>query len=238
MQAIATRVNEHWRIEKIGWAAKSELRTGGQCTTPAFQWPHNNGTKNTFQCSFPNFQLRKFEAELRTRESREGTEVLMSALQAMQDKNSTLEKNLSAETRVKLDLFSALGEAKRQLEIRESAYTKINHRLLPPSSSTLSEFSRLYFRCNSAERQRGARAESENCSIVCCHAVGTERFIHGTMLDSRQFHFTFERRIASGASIANVARTHELGWFTADESVAESVSVYLNSFVHIATKHN
>lgn len=46
----------------------------------------------------------------------------MSALQAMQDKNSTLEKNLSAETRVKLDLFSALGEAKRQLEIRESAY--------------------------------------------------------------------------------------------------------------------
>lgn len=66
------------------------------------------------------WQLRKFENELRNRESREGTEVLMSALQAMQDKNATLEKNLSAETRVKLDLFSALGEAKRQLEIRES----------------------------------------------------------------------------------------------------------------------
>lgn len=60
--------------------------------------------------------------ELRSRESREGTEVLMNALQAMQDKNSTLEKNLSAETRVKLDLFSALGEAKRQLEIRDSSY--------------------------------------------------------------------------------------------------------------------
>lgn len=44
----------------------------------------------------------------------------MSALQAMQEKNSTLEKNLSAETRVKLDLFSALGEAKRQLEIKDS----------------------------------------------------------------------------------------------------------------------
>lgn len=51
----------------------------------------------------------------------------MSALQAMQDKNSTLEKNLSAETRVKLDLFSALGEAKRQLEIRESTYTRASH---------------------------------------------------------------------------------------------------------------
>lgn len=44
----------------------------------------------------------------------------MSALQAMQEKNATLEKSLSAETRVKLDLFSALGEAKRQLEIRDS----------------------------------------------------------------------------------------------------------------------
>lgn len=44
----------------------------------------------------------------------------MSALSAMQDKNAHLENSLSAETRIKLDLFSALGEAKRQLEIRES----------------------------------------------------------------------------------------------------------------------
>lgn len=65
-------------------------------------------------------ELRMFEAEVRNREAQQGTEVLMSALAAMQDKNSTLEKNLSAETRVKLDLFSALGEAKRQLEIKDS----------------------------------------------------------------------------------------------------------------------
>lgn len=50
----------------------------------------------------------------------------MSALGAMQEKNTTLEKNLSAETRVKLDLFSALGEAKRQLEIRESKTEYLN----------------------------------------------------------------------------------------------------------------
>jgi hypothetical protein len=68
-------------------------------------------------------QLRKYEQDLRNRgEAQQSNEVLMSALAAMQDKNSTLEKNLSAETRVKLDLFSALGEAKRQLEIRESEY--------------------------------------------------------------------------------------------------------------------
>ncbi|XP_043275964.1 macoilin-1 isoform X2 [Venturia canescens] len=48
------------------------------------------------------------------------TEILLGALSALQDKNSHLENSLSAETRIKLDLFSALGEAKRQLEIRES----------------------------------------------------------------------------------------------------------------------
>lgn len=50
------------------------------------------------------------------------TEILMSALATMQEKNAHLENSLSAETRIKLDLFSALGEAKRQLEIRESKY--------------------------------------------------------------------------------------------------------------------
>lgn len=38
----------------------------------------------------------------------------------MEEKNARLENSLSAETRLKLDLFSALGEAKRQLEIAQS----------------------------------------------------------------------------------------------------------------------
>lgn len=68
-----------------------------------------------------------FEAEIRNRDSiQPGTDVLMNALAAMQDKNCTLEKNLSAETRVKLDLFSALGDAKRQLEISESKLKAYN----------------------------------------------------------------------------------------------------------------
>ncbi|GLV45993.1 uncharacterized protein CBL_13442 [Carabus blaptoides fortunei] len=53
-------------------------------------------------------------------EQQHDTEILMAALAAMQDKNSHLENSLSAETRIKLDLFSALGEAKRLLEIRET----------------------------------------------------------------------------------------------------------------------
>lgn len=49
-------------------------------------------------------------------------DLLRSALESIQDKNTHLENNLSAETRIKLDLFSALGEAKRQLEIRDSKF--------------------------------------------------------------------------------------------------------------------
>lgn len=60
-----------------------------------------------------NLTLRQYK------DTQNDTEVLMSALSAMQDKNTHLEASLSAETRVKLDLFSALGEAKRQLEIAQ-----------------------------------------------------------------------------------------------------------------------
>ena len=48
----------------------------------------------------------------------------MSALAAMQDKTNHLENSLSAETRLKLDLFSALGEAKRQMEILQGKHCK------------------------------------------------------------------------------------------------------------------
>uniref|UniRef100_A0A674DJW5 Macoilin 1a n=1 Tax=Salmo trutta TaxID=8032 RepID=A0A674DJW5_SALTR len=58
-------------------------------------------------------ELRKYK------ENEKDMEVLMSALSAMQDKTQHLENSLSAETRIKLDLFSALGDAKRQLEIAQ-----------------------------------------------------------------------------------------------------------------------
>jgi len=43
----------------------------------------------------------------------------MTTLESMKDKNAHLETSLSAETRLKLDLFSALGDAKRQMEIQQ-----------------------------------------------------------------------------------------------------------------------
>lgn len=62
---------------------------------------------------------RETELLRKYKDSHGETEVLMSALCAMQDKNVHLETSLSAETRLKLDLFSALGEVKRQLEIAQ-----------------------------------------------------------------------------------------------------------------------
>ncbi|XP_064613038.1 macoilin-like isoform X2 [Liolophura sinensis] len=73
-------------------------------------------------------QFRQKEREVQAlrqyKEAQSETEVLMSALAAMQDKNAHLENNLSAETRLKLDLFSALGEAKRQIEIQQGLLGK------------------------------------------------------------------------------------------------------------------
>lgn len=50
----------------------------------------------------------------------------MSALAAMKEKNMMLQKSLSAETRLKLDLFSALGEAKRRIEILNGTFIFIS----------------------------------------------------------------------------------------------------------------
>ncbi|XP_008395755.1 macoilin-1 isoform X1 [Poecilia reticulata] len=52
------------------------------------------------------------------------TDMLLSTLSAMQEKAQHLEYNLSAETRIKLDLFSALGDARRQLEIAQDKVKK------------------------------------------------------------------------------------------------------------------
>uniref|UniRef100_A0A8C1L695 Macoilin 1a n=1 Tax=Cyprinus carpio TaxID=7962 RepID=A0A8C1L695_CYPCA len=79
--------------------------------------------KLTHDMKLKEEQIRELELkaqELRKyKENEKDTEVLMSALSAMQDKTQHLENSLSAETRIKLDLFSALGDAKRQLEIAQ-----------------------------------------------------------------------------------------------------------------------
>ncbi|KAM8914716.1 macoilin-2 isoform 2-T2 [Spinachia spinachia] len=79
--------------------------------------------KLTLDLKLKEDQIRELELKVQElhkyKENEKDTEVLMSALSAMQDKTQHLENSLSAETRIKLDLFSALGDAKRQLEIAQ-----------------------------------------------------------------------------------------------------------------------
>ncbi|MED6269762.1 Macoilin, partial [Characodon lateralis] len=81
------------------------------------------GKKLTMDIKLKEEQIRDLEIKVQElhkyKENEKDTEVLMSALSAMQDKTQHLENSLSAETRIKLDLFSALGDAKRQLEIAQ-----------------------------------------------------------------------------------------------------------------------
>jgi len=67
------------------------------------------------------YQLRSYK------EVHGDPEVLVNALKGVQEKNRQLEIKLSEETKVKLDLFSALGEAKREISIRESQLGKKDH---------------------------------------------------------------------------------------------------------------
>lgn len=69
---------------------------------------------------------REVQSLRQYKESQNGSEILLSALSAMKDKNAYLENSLKAETRIKLDLFSALGETRRHLEIRESSLIFLN----------------------------------------------------------------------------------------------------------------
>lgn len=64
-----------------------------------------------------NAEMQKAKKQADTNKMKKDVELLTGALTAMQGKNIHLENNLSSETRLKLDLFSALGETRRQLEL-------------------------------------------------------------------------------------------------------------------------
>uniref|UniRef100_A0A182W2H0 Macoilin n=1 Tax=Anopheles minimus TaxID=112268 RepID=A0A182W2H0_9DIPT len=66
-------------------------------------------------------KMKKQQMEIEIEKLQNELHHIEDALAAMQDKNATLEKNLSAETRVKLDLFSVLGGTRREVEILTSS---------------------------------------------------------------------------------------------------------------------
>lgn len=75
---------------------------------------HSSDTLTKVRCVAVMQTLQQYRGDSQTE-----TEVLITTLESMKDKNAHLETSLSAETRLKLDLFSALGDAKRQMEIQQ-----------------------------------------------------------------------------------------------------------------------
>ncbi|CAF1434097.1 unnamed protein product [Rotaria sp. Silwood1] len=67
---------------------------------------------------------------LKYRESQIDTEVLYQHLTQLQKRNGHLQDSLSAETRIKLDQFSAFGEVKRQLTIANNAIREKERELI------------------------------------------------------------------------------------------------------------
>jgi len=133
---------------------------------------------------------------MRNRDQSQSNEMLRQALQVMQEKNLTLEKNLSAETRVKLDLFSALGEARRQLEIKDSELYFI-------WLNSLNRFLTIII-INRLLAQQGPTARrfgSKDCSIVSSHASGWIKSLTLNELVS----YAIKSLFALGSSTASAA---------------------------------
>ena len=110
-------------------AAGRQQQVGGECVSESCRMKkrelENDLKMMKRELKLKEERLQQAEQSLRQyKDSHGDTEVLMSALAAMQDKNAHLEHSLSAETRLKLDLFSALGDTKRQLEISQALMAK------------------------------------------------------------------------------------------------------------------
>merc|ERR1719167_1857483 len=127
---ISTRAGEKQTLssleKKLAEEAKAEMNLAQQ------QQSANSATVNKLEVEIKSLrdelmrsESRREEAEeeinhLRKNQGRGDPEKLMAALSASQTQQEQLEHNLSSETKTKMDLFSALGEAKRQLQIREN----------------------------------------------------------------------------------------------------------------------
>lgn len=139
----AERSLEHQQSESNASSKASSSRSS-QSSMPNSPFSNNTCTNGTSECSSEVCKLKRKEIECEInslrremsireekirqmdreaqslrqyKETQNDTELLMSAFSAMKEKAQHLEYSLSAETRLKLDLFSALGDAKRQLEI-------------------------------------------------------------------------------------------------------------------------
>lgn len=118
IQDLKSYISSHKNLEKANTDASNEC-SADQCANKLKEIGIQN-KKLIEESRKKQERILSLESELknlsRSRETETRVDTLMVALNLMEDKNISLQESLSAETRFKLDLFSALGEARRQLE--------------------------------------------------------------------------------------------------------------------------
>lgn len=123
-KSTENRIHEGKTKQSSDWKRKqkkNQICLGNQ-STESFRWPQEEAFVFCFLIDDIIYLLILWSQGLGTyRCVEKETDMLLSTLSAMQEKAQHLEYNLSAETRIKLDLFSALGDARRQLEIAQGS---------------------------------------------------------------------------------------------------------------------
>ena len=103
----------------VAGTAVAQVSCTENCKKKTQDYENENKLLNE-ECRKKQERLVMLECEVKNqakqREAESRFDSLMIAFKLMEDKNASLQESLSAETRFKLDLFSALGETRRQLE--------------------------------------------------------------------------------------------------------------------------
>lgn len=106
--------------ETVIQAAKSNGPSVNELNRKKINLLENENKELKDHCSKKQDTIARLEDELKSlsvlAKSNENIEILKEDLKIMEEKNNNLQESLRQETRFKMNLFSALGDAKRQIE--------------------------------------------------------------------------------------------------------------------------
>ena len=118
-------------------------------------------------------------------------ELLSNVLKNVQDKNHNLEAKLSEETKLKLDLFSELGKANREISIKESHLMK-KDKEINELSAKIAELLACMPSATSGGGSGGSSSRGPNVPVTSLASyVGNERFLFTIFLFTSLFSVKF-----------------------------------------------
>lgn len=102
-QQLEKQVNKYSKVIECGEACKQRRQEFDDCLNQLRE-----------ELKLKDIQMNKLKEDAFGNKS-----LLLNALEKMQNRNSQLESNLREETKLKLELFSVLGDTRRQLEVNQ-----------------------------------------------------------------------------------------------------------------------